>query len=180
MHTAQAVEIHTRDLRGKVNELKAGDRILLSGTVYTARDAAHKRLMALIDSGQPLPFPLTDAIIYYCGSTPAPEGRPIGSCGPTTSERMDPFTPRLYAMGLLATIGKGERSKAVAEAIVRYQGLYLCAVGGAGALAAKCVTAAQVIAFPELGCEAVKQLTIERFPLLVALNSHGGSIFSQS
>ena len=169
--------LHTATLREAITDLHAGERILLSGTVYTARDAAHKRLMSLLDNGEPLPFPLQDGVIYYCGSTPAPEGLPIGACGPTTSSRMDPYTPRLYDLGLCATIGKGERDTATCDAIVRNRGVYLCAIGGAGALVAQHVTAATVIAFDDLGCEAIKRLEIEDLPLFVAEDCHGGSIF---
>lgn len=171
------ISIHTADLRRVAPTLRAGQRILLSGTIYTARDAAHKRLMALLDEGAPLPFPLTDGVIYYCGSTPAPEGRPIGACGPTTSSRMDPYTPRLYDLGLCATIGKGERDAATCAAIARNHGVYLCAIGGAGALIARHVRTAEVIAFADLGCEAIKRLEIEDLPLFVAEDCHGGSIF---
>lgn len=171
------IKIHTSDLRQAIPRLRAGDRILLSGTVYTARDAAHKRLMTLLDAGKPLPFPLTDAVVYYCGSTPAPEGYPIGACGPTTSSRMDPYTPRLYDLGVCATIGKGGRDTATCDAIRRNGGIYLCAIGGAGALAASHIRHAQVIAFDDLGCEAIKQLEIEDFPLFVGLDCHGGSLF---
>ena len=169
--------IHTDDLPRVAATLTAGERILLSGTVYTARDAAHKRLMALLDTGAALPFPLQGAVIYYCGSTPAPEGLPIGACGPTTSGRMDPYTPRLYDLGVCATIGKGVRDTATCDAIRQNGGVYLCAIGGAGALAASHVKAAQVIAFNDLGCEAIKQLEIEDFPLFVAEDCHGGSLF---
>ena len=163
--------------REKAGQLRTGDSCLLTGTIYTARDAAHKRLMALMDAGEPLPFPLQDGILYYCGSTPAPEGLPIGACGPTTSGRMDPYTPRLYDAGLCATIGKGERDAATCAAIRRNQGIYLCAIGGAGALAASHVQQAQVIAFDDLGCEAVKRLQFHEFPLFVAEDCHGGSLF---
>ena len=169
--------LSTTDLRRAAPTLRAGQRILLSGTVYTARDAAHKRLMALLDEGSPLPFPLTDRVIYYCGSTPAPEGLPIGACGPTTSSRMDPYTPRLYDLGLCATIGKGERDTATCEAIRRNGGVYLCAIGGAGALIARHVRSSEVIAFADLGCEAIKRLEIEDLPLFVAEDCHGGSLF---
>lgn len=169
--------LHTASLRQAIPTLRAGERILLSGTVYTARDAAHKRIIALLDSGEPLPFPLTDGVIYYCGSTPAPEGLPIGACGPTTSSRMDPYTPRLYDLGLCATIGKGERDAATCDAIRRNGGVYLCAIGGAGALIARHVRKAEVFAFADLGCEAVKKLEIEELPLFVAEDCHGGSIF---
>ena len=171
------IHLNTADLRQAAPTLRAGQRILLSGTVYTARDAAHKRLMALLDEGAPLPFPLADGVIYYCGSTPAPEGLPIGACGPTTSSRMDPYTPRLYDLGLCATIGKGERDAATCEAICRNGGVYLCAIGGAGALIARHVRRAEVIAFADLGCEAIKRLEIEDLPLFVAEDCHGGSLF---
>lgn len=151
--------------------------MLLSGTVYTARDAAHKRLVALLDAGKPLPFTLDGAVIYYCGSTPAPEDLPIGACGPTTSSRMDPYTPRLYDLGLCATVGKGPRDTATCDAIRRNGGLYLCAIGGAGALAARHVRACRVIAFEDLGCEAVKELQVDNFPLFVAEDCQGGSLF---
>ena len=152
---------------------------MLSGTVYTARDAAHKRMMALLDAGETPPFPLRDAVIYYCGSTPAPEGMPIGSCGPTTSGRMDPYTPRLHDAGVCVTIGKGQRSPEVVEAIVRNGAAYLCAVGGAGALAAGRVVGCQVIAFDDLGCEAVKRLEVRDFPLIVGIDSRGGNLFAR-
>lgn len=171
--------LHTSSLRDAAPTLTAGERILLSGTVYTARDAAHKRIMSLLDDGEPLPFPLTDAVIYYCGSTPAPEGLPIGACGPTTSSRMDPYTPRLYDLGVCATIGKGERDAATCEAIVRNRGVYLCAIGGAGALIARYVRSAEIIAFEDLGCEAIKKFEIEELPLFVAEDCHGGSIFAR-
>lgn len=154
--------------------------MLLSGVVYTARDAAHKRIVALMEEGKPLPFPLQDAVIYFSGSTPAPDGLPIGACGPTTSGRMDPYTPRLHDAGLCATIGKGERSEAVCRAIVRNGGIYLCAIGGAGALAAQCVESCEVIAFDDLGCEAVKRLVLRDFPLIAAIDCHGGNLFTQN
>ena len=177
MVITQIISADTATLRAVIPSLHAGDKLLLSGTVYTARDAAHKRLMALLDAGQPLPFPLKDGVIYYCGSTPAPEGLPIGACGPTTSGRMDPYTPRLYDLGLCATVGKGERDAATCEAIRRNGGIYLCAVGGAGALVARHVRTCQVIAFDDLGCEAIKRLEIEELPLFVAEDCHGGSLF---
>ncbi|MDR0951810.1 MAG: FumA C-terminus/TtdB family hydratase beta subunit [Oscillospiraceae bacterium] len=170
-------EYTTEDIRQAAKILRAGEQITLTGTVYTARDAAHKRFFELLDRGEKLPFELDGAIIYYTGPTPAPPGRAVGSCGPTTSGRMDGFTPRLLDLGLAAMIGKGERSKEVAEAIVRNGAVYLCAIGGAGALMANCVTRAQEIAFPELGCESVKRLTVEKLPLIVGLDSVGGSVF---
>ncbi len=171
------IELHTNQIVGTAPTLHAGDRVLLSGTVYTARDAAHKRLFALLDAGDPLPFPLCGAVIYHAGPTPAQAGMPVGSCGPTTSGRMDPFAPRLFDLGLAAVIGKGERNQAVIDAICRNRAVYFCAVGGAGALIAGCVKAAEDIAFPELGCESIKRFTIEDLPLTVALDCHGGNIF---
>ena len=165
-------------LREAAKTLRAGDRILLSGTVYTSRDAAHKRIVQLLDENKMPPFPLQDAVIYYSGATPAPDGMPIGSCGPTTSGRMDPFAPLLYDCGVAATIGKGERNEAVCEAIRRNGGIYLCAIGGAGALAAKSVAACKVIAFDDLGCEAVKRMEVVDFPLIVAIDGQGGNLFT--
>lgn len=169
--------IHTAELREKAAALHAGDRVYLSGTVYTSRDAAHKRIQGLLQSGDALPYSLQDAVIYYAGATPAPEGLPIGSCGPTTSGRMDVYAPALYDLGVIATIGKGERTAAVEAAIQRNSAVYLCAVGGAGALAAKSVVSSDVIAFEDLGCEAVKRLEIRDFPLIVAIDCHGGNLF---
>ena len=173
----KTVEIDTASLKEAARTLDAGDRVLLSGTVYTARDAAHKRIAALLDAGEALPFPLDGAVVYYAGPTPAPEGLPIGSCGPTTSSRMDVYTPRLLDLGLAGMIGKGGRSEAVREAVARNGAIYLCAVGGAGALAARCVRSLEVVAFDDLGCESVKRLEIERFPLIVGIDSRGGSLF---
>lgn len=169
--------IDTQNIAEAAQTLHAGDKILLSGTIYTARDAAHKRLFAMLDNGEKLPFELKNATIYYAGPTPAPEGLPIGSCGPTTSSRMDVFAPRLLDLGLKCMIGKGGRSPEVVDAIRRNGAVYLCAIGGAGALAAKCVRSLEVIAFEDLGCESIKRLTIEKFPLFVAIDCHGGSLF---
>jgi len=169
--------INVSEIKYKAKELRAGDTVLLSGVVYTARDAAHMRMGALLDAGEPLPFGIRGACIYYAGPTPAPAGAVIGSCGPTTSGRMDPFTPRLLDLGLAATIGKGERSPEVAEAIRRNGAVYLCAVGGAGALAAKSVRSCEEIAFADLGCESVKRLLVEDFPLVVGADCLGGNLF---
>lgn len=173
------MHIHTSELKQKAPALHAGDQILLSGTVYTSRDAAHKRIFALLEGGGELPYPIENAVVYYSGSTPAPDSMPIGSCGPTTSGRMDPYAPCLYDRGLSATIGKGKRSPAVVEAIRRNRAVYLCAIGGAGALAAQCVKSCEVIAFEDLGCEAVKRLVVDRFPLIVAVDCHGGDLFDR-
>lgn len=171
------LRIHTDDMAQAAKTLRAGDKILLSGTIYTARDAAHKRLFSMLDSGKPLPFVLKNASIYYAGPTPAPDNLPIGACGPTTSSRMDMFAPRLLDLGLKCMIGKGGRSKEVIEAIRRNEAVYLCAIGGAGALAAKCVRSVKVLAFEDLGCESVKELKIEDFPLFTAIDCRGGSLF---
>lgn len=171
--------INTCELKEMAKQLKAGDRVLLSGTVYTSRDAAHKRIFAALKNGEKLPYELDGAVIYYAGPTPAPEGLPIGSCGPTTSGRMDPYAPTLLDAGLTAMIGKGGRSDKVCEAICRNKAVYLCAIGGAGALAAKCIKSCEVIAYEDLGCESVKKLTIEKFPLIVAIDCSGGNLFKQ-
>lgn len=170
-------QVNTKQLGELADKLKTFDRVLLSGTVYTARDAAHKKIMELIDQGKPLPFDLRDACIYYAGPTPSPDHLPIGSCGPTTSGRMDVFAPRLLDLGLRGMIGKGERKQNVIDAIVRNHAVYLCAVGGAGALACKCIQSCDVIAFEELGCESVKRLKVKDFPLIVAIDSEGTDIF---
>ena len=171
------VELSVNELKNAAKFLKSGDRVLLSGTVYTARDAAHKRIFELLDRGEALPFDLDGAVIYYTGPTPAQNGRPVGSCGPTTSIRMDKFTPRLLNLGLLGIIGKGERGQAVCEAIVSCGAVYFCAVGGAGALMASHVIEAEEIAFHDLGCESVKRLVVEKLPLTVCVDCSGGNIF---
>ncbi len=170
-------ELNTADLKEKAKTLHAGDKVLLSGTVYTSRDAAHKKISACIDNGEPLPYQLEGAAVYYAGPTAAKDGMAIGSCGPTTSGRMDVYSPRLLDMGLTAMIGKGERSDEVCRAICRNGAVYFCAIGGAGALACKCITSCEVIAFEELGCESVKKLTFDKFPLIVAIDCHGGNLF---
>ncbi len=172
-------KLDASELKKYAKELKAGDKVLLSGTVYTSRDAAHKRIMEKIEKGETLPYDIENAVIYYAGPTPAPEGKPIGSCGPTTSGRMDKFAPKLLDMGLGGMIGKGERNQEVRDAVVRNGAVYLCAVGGAGALAAHCIKKCEVIAFEDLGCESVKKLHIEDFPLIVANDCSGGDIFSE-
>lgn len=169
--------ILTKDLEKEIKNLRAGDSVLLSGTIYTARDAAHKRIFELLDKGEELPFEMKGAVIYYAGPTPGKNGAPVGACGPTTSSRMDGFAPRLLDLGLSCMIGKGERDKNVCDAIVRNGGVYLCAVGGAGALVAKSIKTADVIAFPELGCESIKRMTVEDMPCTVAIDSVGGNLF---
>lgn len=170
------IKLNTQDMAAAASTLRAGQRVLLSGTVYTARDAAHKRMVTELKEGKDAPFNLINASIYYAGPTPAPVGRPIGSCGPTTSERMDPYTPGLLDLGLKCMIGKGKRSKDVVEAMKRGGAVYLCALGGAGALAAGCIISAEVIAYGDLGCESVKRLEFKDFPLIVAIDCTGESI----
>lgn len=175
---AEVYEINVSELRDCCGKLRAGDKVLLTGYIYTARDAAHKRFDALLDRGEPLPLDIRDAVIYYAGPTPAPAGKPVGSCGPTTSGRMDKFAPRLLDEGLCGMIGKGERNDAVRDAVVRNKAVYFCAIGGAGALAASCVKSCEVVAFDDLGCESVKKLWLEKFPVTVADDCSGRDIFS--
>lgn len=171
--------LNTSQLREYAPKLLAGDRVVLSGTVFTSRDAAHKRIVSAVEHGELLPYNLTDAVIYYAGPTPAPENLAVGSCGPTTSSRMDVFAPLLLDKGVVAMVGKGERNKAVRDAIIRNKAVYLCAIGGAGALASKCIKTCDVIAYDDLGCESVKKLTFENFPLTVAIDCSGGNIFKR-
>lgn len=171
--------LNTSQLREYAPVLKAGDRVVLSGKVYTSRDAAHKRITAALKNGESLPYDLKDAVIYYAGPTPAPKNLAIGSCGPTTSSRMDVFAPLLLDKGVVAMVGKGERNQAVCYAIVRNKAVYLCAIGGAGALASKCITECNVIAYDDLGCESVKKLMFNEFPLTVAVDCSGGNIFKR-
>jgi len=162
-----------------VAKLRAGDVVKLSGTIYTARDAAHKRLCDMLDNNEKLPFELEGAVIYYVGPSPAPEGRPIGSAGPTTSYRMDTYAPRLHSLGVKASVGKGKRSPEVRKALQEHTGVYFGATGGAGALLSQCITSAKVIAFDDLGPEAIRELTVENFPLLVVNDSHGGEQYAK-
>jgi len=162
-----------------IDKLRAGDVVLLNGIIYSGRDAAHKKLMELLDAGKPLPFDLKGASIYYVGPSPAPPGRPIGSAGPTTSGRMDAYAPRLHALGLKATIGKGKRTDAVRQAMKDNKAVYFGATGGAGALLSKCITASKVIAFDELGPEAVREMTVKDFPLLVINDAFGGELYAK-
>jgi len=162
-----------------VHSLKAGDEVLVSGLIYTARDMAHKRLCQLIDTGGKLPFELEGAIIYYVGPTPARPGRVIGAAGPTTSSRMDPFSPALIANGLKAMLGKGYRGRQVREALKKYGAVHLSAIGGAGALLSKHIVAAQIIAYEDLGAEAIRKLQVVDFPAIVAYDSYGNSVYKK-
>lgn len=161
-------------------KLKAGDYIYITGTIYTARDAAHKRMQEALDRGEELPFPVKGNIIYYMGPSPAREGRPIGSAGPTTASRMDKYTPGLLDLGLGAMIGKGKRSQAVIDAIVRNGSVYFAAVGGAGALLSKCIMSSQVIAYEDLGTEAVRRLEVNNFPAVVVIDSQGNNLYERN
>ena len=157
------LRLDTKDIKNMASSLRAGDTVYLSGTVYTSRDAAHKRIFELLKNGKDLPYDIDGAVIYYAGPTPTPDGLAIGSCGPTTSSRMD-----VYA-----------RSKEVCDAIVRNGAVYFCAIGGAGALASKCITKCEIIAFEDLGCESVKKLEFRDFPLTVAIDCNGGNLFDK-
>lgn len=157
--------------------LKAGDYVYLTGTIYTARDAAHKRMQDAMDAGEPLPIELEGNVIYYMGPSPARKGRPIGSAGPTTASRMDKYTPALLDLGLGAMIGKGKRTKAVQEAIVCNSCVYFAAVGGAGALLSQRIKASQVVAYDDLGTEAIRKLEVEDFPVIVVIDSQGNNLY---
>jgi fumarate hydratase subunit beta len=160
-----------------IRSLKAGDEVLITGTIYTARDMAHKRLYEAIAQGESLPLPLKGAIIYFCGPTPAPPGKPIGAAGPTTSSRMDPFSPKLIAAGLKAMLGKGYRNQQVRDALKQYCAVHFSTLGGAGALLAKHIKAAEVIAYEDLGPEAIRRLEVVDFPAIVAYDCYGNSVY---
>ena len=157
--------------------LKAGDYVYLTGTIYTARDAAHKRMQEALDKGNELPFDVAGNVIYYMGPSPDREGRPIGSAGPTTASRMDKYTPRLLDMGLGAMIGKGKRSQAVIDAVIRNGSVYFAAIGGAGALLSQRILKSEVIAYDDLGAEAIRKLEIKDFPVVVVIDSEGNNLY---
>ena len=157
--------------------LRAGDSVKLTGTIYTARDAAHKRMDEAIAAGQELPFDLTGNVIYYMGPSPAREGRPIGSAGPTTASRMDKYTPSLLDLGLNAMIGKGKRSQAVKDSMKKNGAVYFAAIGGAGALLSKAITSAEVVAYDDLGTEALRKLTVSEFPAIVVIDTEGTDLY---
>ena len=157
--------------------LHAGDYVYITGTMYTARDAAHKRMYEILQKGGELPVDWKDQVIYYMGPSPAREDRPIGSAGPTTASRMDKYAPQLLDLGLGAMVGKGKRSQAVIDAIVRNGSVYFAAVGGAGALLSKCITSAEVVAYDDLGTEAIRKLTVENFPAIVVIDSEGNNLY---
>jgi fumarate hydratase subunit beta len=162
-----------------VKDLKAGDNILLTGVMYVGRDAAHKRMVEALDQGKPLPFDIRGQTIYYMGPSPAKPGQPIGAAGPTTSGRMDAYSPRLIAEGLKGMIGKGMRSQAVKDAMQEYKAVYLAAIGGAGALIAKSIKKSEVIAYEELGAEAILRLEVEDFPVTVVNDIYGGDLYQE-
>ena len=157
--------------------LRTGDYVYLTGTVYTARDAAHKRMAEALEKGEDLPFDVNGNVIYYMGPSPAREGRPIGSAGPTTAGRMDPYAPKLLDLGLRGMIGKGRRTKEVSDAIVRNKAVYFAAVGGAGALLSQCIKSSEVIAYDDLGAEAIRKLHVENFPVIVVIDSEGTNLY---
>ena len=160
--------------------LRAGDSVYLTGTMYTARDAAHKRMQETMEAGQDLPMDMKGTVIYYMGPSPAREGRPIGSAGPTTSSRMDKYAPTLLDLGMGAMIGKGKRSHAVTDSIVKNGAVYFAAIGGAGALLSKCITKSEVIAYDDLGAEAIRKLEVKEFPVVVVIDSEGNNLYETS
>lgn len=157
--------------------LKSGDYVYITGTIYVARDAAHKRMTEALERGEELPFDLKDSTIYYMGPSPAREGRPIGSAGPTTASRMDKYAPKLLDLGGKAMIGKGKRTKEVVESIIRNQGVYFAAIGGAGALLSKCITKSEVICYEDLGAEAIRRIEVKEFPVIVVIDSQGNNLY---
>lgn len=171
--------LKTENINEWVHTLNAGDRVLLSGVIYTARDAAHKRIVSIIRDNGELPFDIDGSVVYYAGPTPAKNGLAIGSIGPTTSSRMDVFSPLLVSMGQKAMIGKGNRSTQVVDAMKEHGAVYFAAVGGAGALYCECIEQCDVIAFDDLGCESVKRLVVKDFPLIVAIDSKGNSLYNK-
>lgn len=161
----------------EAKQLRAGDYVYITGTIYTARDAAHKRMKETLDAGKELPFDVRNNIIYYMGPSPAREGRPIGSAGPTTASRMDKYAPTLLDMGLTGMIGKGKRSDAVRNSIVQNEAVYFAAVGGAGALLSKSIQSSEVIAYDDLGTEAIRRLEVKDFPVIVVIDSEGSNLY---
>ena len=161
-------------------DLKMGDYVYITGTIYVARDAAHKRMIEALDRGEELPIDIKDAAIYYMGPSPAREGRPIGSAGPTTATRMDKYAPTLLDLGEKAMIGKGKRSQAVIDAVIRNKAVYFAAVGGAGALLSKCIKTSEVVCYEDLGAEAIRKLYVENFPAIVVIDSKGNNLYVES
>lgn len=163
--------------KNELKELSAGDYVYITGTIYTARDAAHKRMYESLQKGESLPINIKNELIYYMGPSPAREGRPIGSAGPTTASRMDKYTPQLLDLGLGGMIGKGKRSQEVIDGIVRNGSVYFAAVGGAGALLSKCITRSEVVTYNDLGTEAIRKLTVEKLPVIVVIDGNGNNLY---
>ena len=163
----------------EVRKLRAGDSVLLTGVIYTARDAAHKRLCELVAEGKELPFPVKDAVIYFVGPTPAKEGQAIGSAGPTTSYRMDAYSPTLIAQGLTGMIGKGKRGSEVVEAMKEHGAVYFGAIGGCGALLSNCIKKAEIVCYEDLGAEAIRRLEVQDFPVVVIIDSEGNNLYEE-
>ncbi|MED9904422.1 MAG: Fe-S-containing hydro-lyase [Lachnospiraceae bacterium] len=169
--------IHTPLTEEKARNLKAGDYVYITGTIYTARDAAHKRMQEALDAGGSLPVDMQDVIIYYMGPSPAREGKPIGSAGPTTASRMDKYTPGLLDLGMKGMIGKGKRSPEVQDAIVKNGAVYFAAIGGAGAILSKAITVSEVVAYEDLGTEAIRKLEVVDFPVIVVMDAEGNNLY---
>ena len=172
--------IRTPITEEKTKSLKAGDYVLISGTMYVARDAAHKRMIEALEKGDNLPINIVDSTIYYMGPSPAREGRPIGSAGPTTATRMDKYAPLLLDLGQKAMIGKGKRSQEVIDAIIRNKAVYFAAVGGAGALLSKCIKKSEIVCYDDLGAEAILKIDVENFPVIVVIDSLGNNLYEKS
>lgn len=169
--------IHTPITEEITKDLKSGDYVYITGTLYVARDAAHKRMIETLQSGGALPIDIKDSAIYYMGPSPAREGRPIGSAGPTTASRMDKYAPTLLDLGEKAMIGKGKRSKEVVDAIIRNHAVYFAAIGGAGALLSKCITKSEVVCYEDLGAEAIRKIEVENFPVIVVIDRNGNNLY---
>ena len=173
----QVINLKTPLTAEDIEPLRAGDRITISGTIYTARDAAHKRLLDLVEAGKELPFPVEGQVMYYVGPSPAPPGRVIGAAGPTTSYRMDPYAPKLIELGLKGMIGKGKRSEKVKDAMVKHKAVYMAAIGGAGALMARAIKSARVVTYEDLGPEALRELEVEKLPAIVVNDIQGNDLY---
>ena len=173
------MELTTPLTKEKIKSLKSGDYVYITGTIYTARDAAHKRMSETLAAGEELPIDVKDQIIYYMGPTPAREGQVIGSAGPTTASRMDKYAPKLLNLGLSGMIGKGKRSQDVIDAIVLNEAVYFAAVGGAGALLSKCIKKSEVVAYDDLGTEAIRKLEVEKFPAIVVIDRNGNNLYEE-
>lgn len=173
------MELTTPLTKEKIKSLKSGDYVYITGTIYTARDAAHKRMSEALAAGEELPIDVKDQVIYYMGPTPAREGQVIGSAGPTTASRMDKYAPKLLNLGLSGMIGKGKRSQDVIDAIVLNEAVYFAAVGGAGALLSKCIKKSEVVAYDDLGTEAIRKLEVEKFPAIVVIDRNGNNLYEE-